>query len=566
MESRFTPLLSTNYVPSKDELNEIHKLLEDPVDQLVRLDAEIARLQNIIGELSLKRNQLHTDIVRHGNLIAPLRRIPEELLQEIFLRCLPVDHNAVMSCHEAPLLLGRVCSQWRSVSISTPRLWSGIHIVVTTGAPSPTPWPNQSPHEADPKFDVVEAVGVWLSRSGGLPLSISLFQAPYIYPPSQHTDQLISMLVQFSTRWKHLSLLVSPAMFLPLSSLSREVVPLLEMISVQESPSDITPPSDILPLDIFRAPRIQTWSSCNLGIIPKRMDWSRLTSLSLGSLSQSMERALTPLKALEILGKCLSLVHCSLEFGWVATPPLNYHDIVMMPLLETLSIDEGHSNLTPFFGQLRLPALAKLVFTASLARDTPDPHEDPSICILLSQINSLKELTLSTMNLTRTIVMRCLQHIPSITRLSIFSPPVSNAWHEEWPPQSSGQPFQDEVLHLLTPVENQPPVCPRLKVLECNPGGMSDAALLTFIQQRTIHASTHDIQPLHRVDIIFRRPREVDIKSALPPDVAAEMIIALNYWPDYPSPAPRRHLTPRAGLEQSGRLEMPIKSSRYYSN
>ncbi|KAF9462331.1 hypothetical protein BDZ94DRAFT_1166130, partial [Collybia nuda] len=278
MDSRFTSFLSANYVPTKDEVDEIRQLLVDPVDQLDQLDAELTRLQNSIDMLYLKRSQLHNDIVRHRNLIAPLRRIPEELLQEIFFRCLPVDHNAVMSCFEAPLLFGRVCSQWRRVSLSTPRLWSSIHIVlpgdISPGDPSVAI--NQIP-------SIHGAVKEWLDRSGGLPLSISLFQVPYVYASQARMDELMSSLIQFSSRWKNVALILPSFLTSPLFSLSHKALPLLETFFFHSTTNGPSPLPESTPLDIFQAPHLHTLSSYQLGAIPQDMKWSQLTSLSLES-------------------------------------------------------------------------------------------------------------------------------------------------------------------------------------------------------------------------------------------------------------------------------------------
>ncbi|TDL13631.1 hypothetical protein BD410DRAFT_735089 [Rickenella mellea] len=51
--------------------------------------------------------------------------LPFELLAKIFLFCLPITFPRP-SRREAPLLLGRVCRVWRSVSLHTPQLWAQI--------------------------------------------------------------------------------------------------------------------------------------------------------------------------------------------------------------------------------------------------------------------------------------------------------------------------------------------------------------------------------------------------------------------------------------------------------
>ncbi|KAF9462347.1 hypothetical protein BDZ94DRAFT_1261656 [Collybia nuda] len=547
MESRFAPFLSTNYVPSKNELNETCELLMESDNQLSQLNAEITRLQSKIDKLISKRDQLHTDIVRHRNLIAPLRRVPDELLQEIFFHCLPVDHNPVMSCHEAPLLLGRVCSHWRSTILSAPRLWSSIHIVVPNYIPAlPEDW--SSPETRNQSRDFCEAVEAWLSRSGDLPLSISLLQVPYSNSSPGFVEQLISTVIRFSFRWRNVSLIVPFAIDSQLFSVSHEALPLLETF-FSDTKFGPTPLPDFTPLDIFRAPHIRAISSHCLKMIPEDVDWSRLTFLSLES-SGHVDGILTPSKALGILRKTPNLVHCELDFmgGWAIPSPFDDCQV-------------GFFSLKPFYERLRLPVLISLEFTPSSTRQYPDINisERPSICTLLSRLDSLKELTLlPTLDLTHILFMSLLECSPSITRLSVINtltinpPPIGEVW----------SPFTNEIAVLLTPTVGRLAVCPLLEVLECNPCGISDAALLALIEQRTIHALANDVQPLERVDVAMYRQKMIDVPNALPPGVLEGTTITLQYLTTL---ALRMDITPLAGLKKPNRLQLPTKMYKYFS-
>ncbi|KAJ7157061.1 hypothetical protein C8R43DRAFT_832370, partial [Mycena crocata] len=56
-------------------------------------------------------------------VLAPIRRVPAEILAEIFTHCVQNDAHSLTNPRYAPLLLGRVCGLWRNVSISTAVLW-----------------------------------------------------------------------------------------------------------------------------------------------------------------------------------------------------------------------------------------------------------------------------------------------------------------------------------------------------------------------------------------------------------------------------------------------------------
>ncbi|KAF8988461.1 hypothetical protein BDQ17DRAFT_1257655, partial [Cyathus striatus] len=57
---------------------------------------------------------------QYCSLISPVWRLSHNILEEIFLACLPTDCNPCMSATEAPMLLTQVCSSWRSIAHLTP--------------------------------------------------------------------------------------------------------------------------------------------------------------------------------------------------------------------------------------------------------------------------------------------------------------------------------------------------------------------------------------------------------------------------------------------------------------
>ncbi|KAJ6594553.1 hypothetical protein B0H19DRAFT_900769, partial [Mycena capillaripes] len=123
MSSPFAAQLGTNYCPQDEELAQINDLLIEPCLRLKHLDDEIAVMQKAINKLNEERDALTTYVEAHRALIFPVRRLPLDIMEEIFMACLPTHRNCVMSAQEAPIILGRICSSWRTISLSTPRLW-----------------------------------------------------------------------------------------------------------------------------------------------------------------------------------------------------------------------------------------------------------------------------------------------------------------------------------------------------------------------------------------------------------------------------------------------------------
>ncbi|KAJ3506693.1 hypothetical protein NMY22_g17164 [Coprinellus aureogranulatus] len=198
-DSPFAERLQTNYCPSEVEVGEIRKLLDTPHPEIPALDAEIARVSEQLKRLQSKRNGYDQYLATHRSLLSPIRRLPIEILHNIFVHCLPTDHNSLMSSAEAPMLLTHVCKQWRDLVHGMPLLWSSIYIpipnyptvascVAGMGYTRTTRDRLQLTEEQEEVVDEVfatwhrkieqrkEVVKQWLERAAGSNLFITLMQ------------------------------------------------------------------------------------------------------------------------------------------------------------------------------------------------------------------------------------------------------------------------------------------------------------------------------------------------------------------------------------------------------
>ncbi|KJA24820.1 hypothetical protein HYPSUDRAFT_135483, partial [Hypholoma sublateritium FD-334 SS-4] len=73
---------------------------------------------------------LAADMEPSRALLSPFRRLPDDIISEIFVGCLPVHHNPVIDPRQPPLLLSLISRRTRSIALATPRLWAAIHIPV----------------------------------------------------------------------------------------------------------------------------------------------------------------------------------------------------------------------------------------------------------------------------------------------------------------------------------------------------------------------------------------------------------------------------------------------------
>lgn len=520
----FTHRFSTNYAPTDDELKHISQLLVEPRNQLSRLDTEISRLQRSFDELSAKRNQLSDFITLHQALLSPIRRIPQEILQEIFVRCLLSDHNSVMSCREAPLLLGRVCSSWRSISRSTPILWSSIHIAVPD---LDWAWEAQRgtvPYGHKHAGLLIQAVIDWLNRSASLPLSISLYHGRPV--PEEFT--LMQHLISLSDRWRDVDLTLSTTTYPLLSSLTKECVPLLESFSFRTGciSQDYFNRSTYS-LDVFYASRLQRL------LIPHFMASPSLHRLGLTEIIVMDPWGLGGLPidaALDILLHCENLATCRMTILSHASGGLINGYPVSAPSLKTLAITGGN-GLQTFFDRLQhFPALHsfEIDVTIRVGLDVGDYNNSP-LCAFLGRLTALECFTFTSPCHTREALVECITHIPDIKQLSLKTyMAVDDTWGMPTPNAHSNTPLDDQVLVHMTAAADRMPL-PHLKVIECEPAVVSDEALLSFILSRTTLSSTFGVTQLERAKSRVPRVREKDIFPALSQIILVGTEVVITY-------------------------------------
>ncbi|KAJ7252148.1 hypothetical protein B0H12DRAFT_1018188, partial [Mycena haematopus] len=284
MSSPFDSKLGTNYCPLDEEISEIESLLVQPLSRLQDLDDRITDLQKAIDELTEERTSVRAYVDAHRALLSPARRLPLDVLEEIFVACLPAHRNCVMSAIEAPVLLGRICSSWRAISLSTPRLWARLHI-----AEPSCPDRAMSLHVVRERKQAqrVEITKAWLKRSGQCPLSISLCGSPRPDPaPPMYssTSVFLQTLIPFASRWLDISLTATSSDLDSLSSVTEYDVPMLktlEISEIYESPQPLG--TQWGSSGLLRGPNISTFSflqsTSDPLLFPLR--WDQLLSISI---------------------------------------------------------------------------------------------------------------------------------------------------------------------------------------------------------------------------------------------------------------------------------------------
>lgn len=496
MTSPFSHLLFTNYAPNSSESAEIIRFCSGSESELARLKAEISKLQQALDALSRQRDEIQDIVDAHRALLSPVRHLPVEILQQIFVLCLQTTSNPVMHESEAPLLLGRICRRWREISMSTAELWSSVHIVAYNGNILDCP---------DATRSNIDRTTAWLGRSGEVPLDVSLYCPPFLQPSigSPFSEFLSKSILPYSRRWRSIALETS---LLDLAFLDPclDGVPLLETFSYCDNRG--TPPQDEYgPLGrlyalLGTAQKLRRVSLHCSSHLPLQLPLHQLTELIIENYRASLDEVAW----IQLLGACTRLEVCSLKYAPRLEHSLVSQHQITLPHLKVLCI---HSLSTPtessatLFECLTVPDLRQLESSSHL-----DGLVVPIIFGLLTRSScSLTRLVLYENDIEADDICQCFHLTPALRDLVLKFPFT-------WNPntgQYAASPQPGQILRSLTPStslslsssasalsierepDSKPHLCPDLRFVifgRMQPNVLPD--LLHFLRERVKPNST----------------------------------------------------------------------------
>ncbi|KAF8128307.1 hypothetical protein K438DRAFT_1888700 [Mycena galopus ATCC 62051] len=525
MDSPFASQLGTNYCPTDAELGQIKGLLVEPCMKLKGLDDEISIMRKALDKLTEDRDALGAYVDAHRTLLSPIRRLPLDIIEEIFVACLPTHRNCVMSAQEAPVILGRICSSWRTISLSTPRLWSRLHIVEPT-RPYNTPYRSAGELLRVKTAQRLEVANAWLRRSGKCPLSISLESSfdhsitpPLTPSPTPSPDVFLDAVVSFASRWQKISLVI-PKLAIPvLLRLTENDVPLLKCLSIVQRSETPHPDaqSSISHARVFRAPTLSRLSlrGCNVRPLELPLQWSNLTALTL--LGPTWGAGWV---ALDIFSRCGQIRTAALLVR--ESPHGSLQDYTAeCPFLHTLDLFCIQSPLHTsgaLLSRLSAPNLQDFILRGEEDLDSAISTE--FLVSSMAVFTRLASISIDSAAFSSPHLMVFLRGLPpTIRHLHILEPtgrwrtPLGDATLDEDTLFGGLEASPDR----LTPL----PELEELTVTDCR--NVSDETLLRFIVSR--------MPTLRRINIQFNRPRQVDILPSLQTFVQAGLQASFTYAP-----------------------------------
>ncbi|KAJ7167261.1 hypothetical protein C8R43DRAFT_1232223 [Mycena crocata] len=467
MESPFARYLHTNYIPSDSEIKQIKALLAPRC-------LEVSRLESLIKDLSAQRDNLAEYISAHTALISPVRHLPRDIMQEIFIACLPVHRNAVMSAQETPVLLTRICSGWREVALATPALWASIHL----------------PLDFLFHRNLTAPLTQWLERSGSLPLSLSIKGSPEWEERTLHAVKpIMDLLTQSANRWHRVDLQFLRDEGLPY--FKKIYAPQLIVVTMECNFWEISP-MQLLATPSLRAVTIGQKADRvvnNFGnifdtfVLGLPLVWENLTSLTLeGSGEYHDHDGLRPHTALQVMSYCPMLIHFETDIKDYFEDNSNFplQAPVFLPALQELILCRCRSEVGPdtaryFFDHLVMPALPHL----QLPRISAIVSSDTTLRGLVLHSHSVEKFDIDLSGFMFTALIDTLRLSPfsKLTTLVVAGT------------GSRPEPFASirQLLTVLVPPLGTEPVLPFLKELDLTVFMVPDnveAMLLDFARRR----------------------------------------------------------------------------------
>lgn len=448
-------LMDGNQVPTDEERKVLSQFLG-------KVDAKLSAVRETMGGLKEKLQTLEREeealleaAEPYKRALSPFRRLPEDMIREIFSACLDPGHNSTMSNKNAPMFLTQISSGLRQIAVTTPVLWTSIHI--------PIPRLSRTVLENGSKALAVkraEGVREWLlKRSGSLPLNISVYDPARDYEiyDNDVPKEIIDILLSCCSRWKSVVFSGLPQSYFRVAALKESDTPLLQSLTLYLGRHPEIPPEIWAESGLLSGPSFERFALHGHAETFSRyaVNWANITHLTLQN-TDIWEADEVPLTITDILRRTTRLVSCDIStsdiqltgLSDIAEIPLPFLRILVISLTILSGVDRVHGVLS----SMNAPLLE--VFVYNLATE-------PGIRDFLQRSPNIRELGLGYAS-SYDIVAEYLRFCPLLTTLHLRG--VSNSSSGDSEDDPSPGPENAFLELFCTDDENQC-LCPRLQYI-----------------------------------------------------------------------------------------------------
>ncbi|KAF7347213.1 F-box domain-containing protein [Mycena venus] len=209
-------LLNSNDAPLDSDVTFVKSEIAKIDDRLAYLDGRAARLREQLQQVEEEHASLSSYREKNCTILSPLRRMPSEVLSEIFSCTLP-SVSAAENCQiqESPWVLTHISRRWRAITVSNHSLWSHIDIIY--------------PPDTDPaSLYPLSMVETQISRAQKLTVHFRGCETT----DSRPQIEMFQCLAKHSSQWDELYLLLTSAIFSLLPSF-QDRIPMLRRLQIE---------------------------------------------------------------------------------------------------------------------------------------------------------------------------------------------------------------------------------------------------------------------------------------------------------------------------------------------
>ncbi|KIM45627.1 hypothetical protein M413DRAFT_442284 [Hebeloma cylindrosporum] len=325
-------------------------------------------------------------IHQHQSVLSPLRRLPMEILQTIFMEVDPTMrvHTRWRQTSDIPWKLGQVCRIWRESALSLSLLWKYLPLVQLKKSTSHT------------RIQLA-CLSELIRRSGAAPLDIYIIAPNY----DRSTHPVIDLLSKHSERWHTVSIESTPTTILGFAAIKGRL-PSLKVLTLHTRHHTAMPAIEMFEV----APQLQAVYVS--GSIPGDL------KLPFSQLRHYKERFIWPQRIHAVVASPMLRTLSILELTDDVTFP-----VVTMPCLLKLHVKFQYRAETDCFANLTIPAIEEIKAVSYRG------NLIPSLTSLLSRCEPhcpLKHLSIRTDVGERGVLTPLLELTPCLVSLDTSMP------------------------------------------------------------------------------------------------------------------------------------------------
>ncbi|KAK7471263.1 hypothetical protein VKT23_002671 [Stygiomarasmius scandens] len=418
-------ILSTLRCMQVPDFGYVSDSLSDAKKDLCRIDGQIKKLEAELIALRMEHKVMRWRVFRLKSLLAPIRKLPPEALAVVFeFFCSEGGQVVGDRILSAPLKIASVCSGWRELARSMPRLWSSFHIDFFLGSDSVS-------LENLRRFI---STHLELSQHCLLDLNVAFNKLP----ETEIVDFIFESFIPNANRWRNVSFRLPVETFLEQNLAPiKGNLPQLRSLSLRLDGWDTI---DFPFCDVFSvAPSLQTLRLTYGASTQLRLPWKQILdhTIQFSSLITALREVFLATEATHItIIRCTHLKSASVPLS-ITTHRLRWLSI---------AVDRDDPDFYYWFKWLTLPSLEHLDISGIEARP---PESSEYIGEYLSSFLSRSTCMITTLSL----VNLSISDVDTISILSSLTSLSTLTIHELCKSGATNKMITTSLLNALTIVE-----------------------------------------------------------------------------------------------------------------